>query len=151
MTDTTIKILSVDEILEADDLAEEVVPVPQWGGAVKIRELTKKQQDDCREAARTDTGMIDPGRYDLELFLAGVVEPRFDASHVSRLLKKSADAFDLVTNKVVTISRIHQGSLEEAKARFRPGSAAGAHVPSGGEAGEDGEGAADGPSGPDDS
>ena len=44
-------ILTVDEILAADDLKEEVVPCPEWGGAVKVKGLTKAQiqkaSNDC--------------------------------------------------------------------------------------------------------
>jgi hypothetical protein len=34
-----VKVLSVDEILQAKDFRDEVVPVPAWGGAVRVRTL----------------------------------------------------------------------------------------------------------------
>ena len=38
-------VLSRDQILQADDLATEVVEVPEWGGKVKVRALTGRERD----------------------------------------------------------------------------------------------------------
>ena len=37
--------LNKDEILKADDLKTETVPVPEWGGDVSIRMLTGSERD----------------------------------------------------------------------------------------------------------
>ncbi len=42
---TTTKVLSKDDILAADDLQQEVVDVPEWGGAVIVRGLTGAGRD----------------------------------------------------------------------------------------------------------
>lgn len=40
-----LKVLTRDEILGSDDLATEVIPVPEWGGSVMIRALTGTERD----------------------------------------------------------------------------------------------------------
>jgi hypothetical protein len=48
---STPRILSVEDILTAPDIAEKVVEVPEWGGAVKIRSFTKARQIALRNEA----------------------------------------------------------------------------------------------------
>lgn len=38
-------LLSADDILAVDDRRYEIVPVPEWGGEVKLRSLTGKERD----------------------------------------------------------------------------------------------------------
>lgn len=40
-----LALLSKDAILAAEDLATEVVPVPEWGGAVTVRSMTGVDRD----------------------------------------------------------------------------------------------------------
>ncbi|MFJ6659715.1 hypothetical protein ACIQNG_25680 [Streptomyces sp. NPDC091377] len=37
--------LSAEQILDADDLRYEDVPVPEWGGTVRVRELSGTERD----------------------------------------------------------------------------------------------------------
>lgn len=39
-------LLSKDQILQADDRRYEVVPVPEWGGEVRLRSLTGSERDE---------------------------------------------------------------------------------------------------------
>jgi len=45
-TDDDLKILSFEEIMQADDLDTEKVPVPEWGGAVLMKTMSGKNRDD---------------------------------------------------------------------------------------------------------
>lgn len=42
---TELKLLTRDDILGADDRATEVVPVPEWGGAVTVKALSGTERD----------------------------------------------------------------------------------------------------------
>ena len=44
-TTQTGEFLGRDAILGADDLAYDTVPVPEWGGTVRIRALTRTERD----------------------------------------------------------------------------------------------------------
>lgn len=48
------KMLTKADIIAADDLKIEVVPVPEWGGNVGIKALSLGQVDALRERAKTD-------------------------------------------------------------------------------------------------
>ena len=39
------KLLTKDDILNADDLPSEVVDVPEWGGHVKVRTMSGSERD----------------------------------------------------------------------------------------------------------
>src|SRR5712691_9265522 len=47
-----VKILSLADILAADDLPEKVVDLPEWGGAVRVRAL---KRGDIKKAYRLST------------------------------------------------------------------------------------------------
>lgn len=132
-------ILSRDALFNAPDLAEEEVFVPHWNGAVRIRELTKEQQDRIREnATNKKTGFVEDTLVEVNTFIEGVIEPRFSYEDATRLRKKSADALDFVIAKILLLSNQHEDRVKEAVSRFPEGS----HVPTpvrvGGTVGNDG-------------
>lgn len=47
-------LLSKDDILNADDRRYEIVPVPEWGGEVRLRSLSGRERD-AFEASFTET------------------------------------------------------------------------------------------------
>jgi len=90
---TEYRILSAEDIWAARDIEERVVPVPQWGGAVRIRTLTQKQSSNLRKQA-TRTNMItkqqevDNDLLEALLFTEGVVEPKFTMGDYGKLQDK---------------------------------------------------------------
>jgi hypothetical protein len=44
-------VLSKEQILQADDLKKQVVEVPEWGGAVLLRELRGRERDAFEEGS----------------------------------------------------------------------------------------------------
>ncbi len=69
-----IKVLSASEIATVVDRAEEVFPVPEWGGAIKLRPLSLSQRDEIASAALIN-GKTD-GQLLIRLIVkAGVSEP----------------------------------------------------------------------------
>ena len=92
-------ILTKAQILEARDLEDETVEVPEWGGSVKIRSMSGADRDKF-EASLTGTA----GKRDLTNIRARLValtlvdetgELMFEMSEVSALGAKSAAALDL--------------------------------------------------------
>lgn len=126
-----LKILSFDEILAAADITEEVVDMREfgWEGAVKIRALTKAQQQRVRGKAmfRTRSGEEDYDRSKIEMYLLaeGVVEPKMTYASVEKLKAKNAGALDKITTRITIISGltpdalISQGEVESAEESFR--------------------------------
>jgi hypothetical protein len=48
--------LSRDAIFDADDRSFDVVPVPEWGGEVRIRSITGRQRDQYESSLMDDRG-----------------------------------------------------------------------------------------------
>jgi hypothetical protein len=115
-------ILSVDEILKADDIPSEVVAVPEWGGEVKVRGLSRATFDKITKASEVVIPATGPGqspgvgrddaRFSEQLFLACVVEPQFKEEHLSVLKEKSISALNRVYE---AIGRVLQTDVQAAK------------------------------------
>lgn len=114
-----VRLLTVDEILTAPDLTEKRVEVPEWGGSVKVRSLTKGQQHAIRQAARRSDGEIDSDYVEILMFVEGVIEPRFDLKQAALLKDKNAGAVDRVLAVILEISGMTPKAVKEAEKRFR--------------------------------
>jgi len=113
-------ILTRDQILTADDILSEVVPVPEWGGEVRVRGLTGAERD------RYEASLIEiqGKRRQLKLHnvrarlvsLAAVDEEGrrlFDDRDVEALGKKSAAALERVASAAQRLSGLTDADVEE--------------------------------------
>lgn len=105
-------ILSREQVLQSSDVIERIVDVPEWGGEVKIKTLTKGRQLAMRKAAMVD-GKADEDRLEVLIFMACVVEPQFTESDFEALKDKSASAMDRVLKEIYAGSGM---TKEDAKA-----------------------------------
>jgi len=138
--------LTRDALLSSDDLMEEEVKVAAWNGSVKIRELTKEQQDRIRaNAADKKTGWLDDTMIEVGTFIEGVVEPRFTFEDAVKLKRKSADAIDLVVGRIVALSGQRKEDVDAEVSAFPSEPDADVPVRVGGEAGVDGGQSESGP------
>jgi hypothetical protein len=115
--------LSADQILGADDLKSEDVPVPEWGGTVLVRGMTGSARDKF-EASLMNDGMdgVDKAKaldnYRARLSAACMVDGegkrlfRSDAE-VRRLGEKSADALSRVADVATRLSGLSASDVEE--------------------------------------
>lgn len=111
------KLLSLAEILDCDDLEDQIVEVPQWGGSIKIRSFTKAAQQDMREAARI-AGEIDTARLEVAMLAYGMIEPQVTMSQAESLRQKNATAFDLVLHAITELNHITEKAVGDAIDRF---------------------------------
>ena len=96
-------ILSAEGLLTAEDLGEETIVIPQWGGAVRVRGLSLGQY---REAQRRSIvrGEVDEERLTIEIIHAGLVEPKLTQEQALALKDKSAPALGLVSEAIARLS-----------------------------------------------
>ncbi len=115
------KLLSKSDILKADDLKTETVPVPEWGGDVRIRTLTAAQKDDF-EAASLQEGKKGQRKANLNNFRAKFCalvmvddkgERLFGDAEVTKLGMKSCAAMDRVYDVAGKLNAMGQRDLEE--------------------------------------
>lgn len=111
-------ILSVEDVLAKDDLPERTIEVPEWGGAVKVRAISKGVYTDIQKAATVD-GQIDELKLELGLLVAGLVEPKFTPDQIGELQGKSVAAIDRIVAEVVEISGLSVRAVAAIEAAFR--------------------------------
>lgn len=110
------KLLTVTDILAVNDIVEEDVEVPEWGGAVRIRAFTKARQHQLREMSRDPrTGKLDEHKLEMQLFIHGVIEPKFEPVQATELEQKSAGAIDRILTRIMAISGMTEGAIREAE------------------------------------
>lgn len=112
------QILTRQQVLEASDLEEATVEIPAWGGAIKVRGFTKAQQQSIRKQAMVD-GKMDEDRFEVLMFIQGVVEPEFGPDDFELLRGKSAMSMDLVLAKILELSGLTPKALKESERTFR--------------------------------
>ena len=108
--------LSREQILSAPDIVEKEVDVPEWGGSVLVRTLTKAKQIALRKQA-TVNGQLDDERLEVFVFIAGVIEPAFSPEDYDALKAKSSAAMDRVLMEIYRGSGIlkeEAGKIERA-------------------------------------
>lgn len=98
------RVSSLEEILADDGVPERVVPFGNRGRFVRVRALTKGQIFTIRQRAKVANGDLDPKRFELLLFLGGVVEPRFSEAHAEALLRRAWGDVDDVLKEILTLS-----------------------------------------------
>ncbi len=113
-------LLSAEAILAVNDLIEETVEVPEWGGAVRVRAFTKALQQQMREDARIG-GEVQNDRLEMLMFVYGVIEPQFTPEQCELLRRKNAGALDRVLDRILTISGLKAEAVEVAKRKFPAG------------------------------
>jgi hypothetical protein len=116
---TEAKILSMEDILTSEDRAIVSVNVPEWGGHLKVRPFTKRQQIDIRNTGRKPDGDVDVDSFEMQVFLAGVIEPVFTQEQYNLLLEKSAIALDRVIKEVLKINDMGPDAEKESAASFQ--------------------------------
>lgn len=115
-------ILTKDQILEANDLKNEAVDVPEWGGSVLVRTMTGADRDTFEASliTRLDDGTRKPNMTNMrsKLVALTVVDEAgnrvFDVSDVDRLALKAAAALERVFTAAQRINGM--GAKAEADA-----------------------------------
>lgn len=114
-----MSLLSREAILGAQDLPTKDVPVPEWGGTVRIRSLTAKDRDAIETAIFTarQEGLVAPDNVRARYASACIVDekgaPLFTADDVEALGQKSATALNRVYDAVLSHNAIAEGDVEE--------------------------------------
>lgn len=97
---------SAEEILEAPDITEEDVVIPEWGGKkVRVKSLTKEEQFFLREQARKRAGADASdeemrGQVERLLITVAVIRPKFTEAQIPLLIKKRASAFERIFERI---------------------------------------------------
>lgn len=111
-------ILSVDEIVAADDLGEKEIEIPEWGGSIVIRGLGYGEFVAIRSAADSN-GQQDEKIFGRLLLAASFVKPPLTQEQADVLFNKSMVAVTRISNEIMSLSGIGAEPFVEAEATFQ--------------------------------
>jgi hypothetical protein len=121
-----IKFLTVEDILNAKDLREKVIEVPEWGGSLTIRELTagdrdwlqasmlNKLDDDEAVVIETDEGQkIKITGFQTKVVALSVVDAEskrrlFSNEQISDLAQKSGVVLSRIASECTAFNRMEE-------------------------------------------
>lgn len=122
-----IPILRADQLAHVLDRAEEILDIPEWGGAIKLKAWSLEQRDLVLSKA-TDTGRIDgkidPVKMVHLLVIYGVAEPQFTEAMIK---ERSPVVIDRIATAVMKLNGLTKEAALSASMTFRPES--GSHIP----------------------
>lgn len=112
--------LSVDAILAANTLREKTLTVPDWGGDIKIRALSKGVQISVRREA-IKNGIVDDSLLEGLILVNGVIDPDLKPHHIPDLLNHSSGAVDYVLGEIMSLSGMAESeeTVAEAEEDFK--------------------------------
>lgn len=113
-----LPVLSADDLLAKQTLREEYVDVPEWGARVKVREMSMGTYQQVQEKATDSRGMLDESKLQAYLVIAGIVEPELGDDAYEWVRGQSMRAINRVLERVMALSGIGLGALEDAEAMF---------------------------------
>lgn len=114
--------LTVDQILDADDLPAEDMDIPEWGGKIKVRGLTGTERD--RMEFVLAEARKNPETANIRAQLVGrcIVKSdgsrMFDDKKIAALGEKSGAVIDRIFDKVRELSGTKDGQVEDAAEDF---------------------------------
>lgn len=123
-TNGTAHVLTVQELLDSIPKPDtDFVPVHD-GGGVKVKGLTRAEWHYVKARANA-TGKLDEAAFERELFLLGVVEPRFTAEQYKILTHRKSSPTQKIIEAIIRLSGTGEEAVPEALAAF-PGPGDGA-------------------------
>ena len=112
-------LIDKDAILAAQDIKSEDVEVPEWGGSVRVRELSAADLLGFWDACRDGEGELVRERVQPALLARAVVgedgAPLFTDADVGELMRKSARIIGRVSDAAQKLNGIGQEAEEIAK------------------------------------
>lgn len=119
-----VRVLTWDDIDQADDLPVEDVAVPEWGGdgaVVKVKALSRgKVVELFEESTDQETGAFDQVKMLSLLVIAGMHEPQITPDRLAQLNRKHSAPLKRISDRVKDLSGIGDTD-EEIEARFPDG------------------------------
>ena len=124
--DAPLKLLGKDEILSADDLTYEVVPVPEWGGSVRVRSLPSEERDAYEQSCLVGRGKDQRITYEnirAKLCSRTIVDadgvPLFEPKDIAVLGRKSAAALGRVFEVASRLSLLSKADVDALAAELK--------------------------------
>lgn len=110
-------LLSKSAILGASDLPHEDVPVPAWGGTVRVRTMTGAERDEFRTSIASEDG-VPVGKFSAALLAATCIDEAgkrlFSMDDMEALQTKSASSLDAPAAVAMRLNGLGATAVEDA-------------------------------------
>lgn len=112
------KVLNAADILGADDLHKELVPVPEWGGSVYVRGLTGIERDTF-EVTLVKARNGEPDKFGARAQFAAIAivkedgSPMFSKGDIEALSRKNSRALERVFDAGLRLSGMTSTEVEK--------------------------------------
>lgn len=120
MVEAKGKVLSLDEILGAQDVQVEEVEIPEWGGSVLVRGMSGTQRDRFEASLQKGKGAnreVNLENFRAKLVAASVVDTEgrlvFKEEHIPAIGRKSARALARIIDVANKLSGISEDDVEQ--------------------------------------
>lgn len=113
-------ILSFAEIMEADDITEQELPIPEWGGSVVVRSLSHRTMQKIRNEVSEKAGDGEPDEGEIEkwILIKGLVQPQITEEEYEHLMDKSYSAVMKIQTAILGRSKTKETAAKEEEKNF---------------------------------
>jgi hypothetical protein len=94
---------TVEEILATRDIGTDELYIPEWETDIKVTGLTKREQLEIRAASMVE-GEPDAEKSQANMFLRGVLEPRFTEDQMGALFEHNPGIIDKILSRILELS-----------------------------------------------
>lgn len=112
-----MNLLSKSAILDASDLKHEDVPVPQWGGSVRVRSMSGEDRDEFRSVL-AGRGVVPVAEFSAALLAVTCVDAAgarlFSLEDMPALRAKSPEALDAAAAVAMRLNGLGATAVEDA-------------------------------------
>lgn len=106
-----LPVLTPEQVLSAKDAEEVTIPVPEWGGSVRMRQIARGDHVDALEAAMKGDE-LDGKLADLYILAATMVEPKFSRDEILQLNQKNAGVVETLIIHAALFNQGGKGAAE---------------------------------------
>jgi hypothetical protein len=93
---------SVQDILDAPDVAEREVSVPQWRKRIIIRGLSREEFLRCKTSATDSRDKLDEAKFEKALLVAAMVSPKLNSGTVVSVYAKDVAAIGVIVKAIMS-------------------------------------------------
>ena len=116
------KALSIDQIVQADDLKTKTVECPEWGGHVVIKVISKAEQNKVRlSLIGKDGNSENMSAFEQNLFTSSMVEPSINDQQYILLQEKSALVIERILKEIIDLNGMGADEDKKLDAQFQEG------------------------------
>lgn len=110
-------VLSIEAIVNANDLTTQEVDCPEWGGKVVIRVLSKAEQNKVRDSVKAD--VPDMEGFERQLFCNAMVQPEIDENTYMLLTQKSSIVVERILRAIIDLNGMGDDAAKKKEAEFQ--------------------------------